>query len=142
MYYIQNYILPIYFDAILLNVFNNFICRIRRYRPKQTSQDTIAHPMPSKDVKINGQVKYAVRESVSLKNVFAHISGSFVRKLPENENSSSKTDILYASCFSDGVYRYPANFQVAGNTKTEKSNIVKLVLNKTDGKYFSLKIFK
>ena len=108
-----------------LSYFNYFICRILRNRSKPTLQDTIAHPMPLKDVKINGQVIYAVRKSVSPKNVFAHISGS----------NSSTNDILYASCFSDGVYRYPTNFPVATDTKTEKSNIVKLVLYPIKGKY-------
>jgi hypothetical protein len=89
--------------------------------------------MPLKDVNVNGQVKYAVRETPSLKNMFAHILGSNIRTLTKIGNNSSKPELPYASCFSDGMYRYSTNFPVAGDT--EKSNIVKLVLSQIKCKY-------
>ena len=109
-----------------MSYFSTPIFRTQGTGTDETTQDIVTYPMPSRDVKINGQVKYAVAEANLFKKLFTNYTrSSFI--------SQRKPKIIYASCFADGVYRYPSNFHSQNRTVSGKSNIVKLQLSGTEG---------
>ena len=65
-------------------------------------------PIPFKDVKVNGQVKYFIQRQ---ENNSSATNMKELRKLIfENridEAIATTNHIRFASCFKDGVYRYP-----------------------------------
>ena len=66
-------------------------------------------PIPIKDVKVNGQVKYFMQrhENNSLGNNMKEFRKSTIEKRID-EAITTTNHIRFASCFKDGVYRYPS----------------------------------
>ena len=66
-------------------------------------------PIPPKDVKVNGQVKYFIQtqeNNTSSTNMRKFKELSIARELGKEIQATNH--IRFASCFQDGVYRYPS----------------------------------
>ena len=66
--------------------------------------------MPFKDVKVNGIIQYLIRKpdnsaTTSSKKNYEPI---FIGERKNSVNQHSK-EVTFASCFRDGVYRYPTH---------------------------------
>ena len=81
--------------------------------------------MPKKGVKVNNQVKYIGRKSATWNKLSNSQPLSILSKKKEDKEDL-QVDIVYASCFSDGVYRYPQHFDEKTSTYDGITNIVKL----------------
>ena len=67
--------------------------------------------MPFKDVKVNGIIQYLIQKpdnsgTTSNNNNYVPFSNG-ERKYAKNQHSK---EVIFASCFKDGVYRYPTHF--------------------------------
>ena len=75
-------------------------------------------PIPLKDVKVNGQVKYFMQRQEN------NTSSTNMREFKESSTAGKSgkdiqttNHIRFASCFKDGVYRYPSGlFNLLGIT--------------------------
>ena len=70
----------------------------------------ISRPMPYKDVKLNEQIRY-ILEPQNSSSVQLKMSDSKSRIVDKSiESFPFEKKVIYASCFKDGVYRYPKDF--------------------------------
>ena len=92
--------------------------------------------MPSKDIKVNGQIMYALErqkfssELLKMNNSKSRFIGNqkSVKLLPFGNA------VIYASCFKDGVYRYPTNFDDSLHKRQYQPNAPDLPLSRIPGK--------
>ena len=90
--------------------------------------------MPIKDVAVNGQVKYVpIKKATSLKMLsYSRLKGINMLWKDIRKNISIE-DVLYASCFADGIYRYPTPYSTEQYTVDKSSLILKMDLFQLQG---------
>ena len=99
--------------------------------------------MPYKDVNLNGQIRY-ILEPQSASPVKLKMSDSKSRIVDKSiEPFPFEKKVIYASCFKDGVYRYPKDFDNLEDKIQYKPNATKLIVSSMPGKkmWFKYPIF-